>query len=329
MKNGALCISFDFELYWGLLGACELESYKRNLLGVYEVVPRMLELFERREIHSTWAAVGLLLAEDLDDARQYFPDVRPEYVEYSMSPYKYLARSDVSKRLSADKEFARCHFAPELVQAILRTPGQELATHTFSHYYCLEQGQEAVAFSADLLAARRIAEEKYACTPRSIIFPRHQTNQDYLKACYAAGITAYRGNQAGWFYRETTFHSERLCSKLLKHANSYCSLTGANTVLPIAEDSGLINVAASAQLRAYRQRLSFLDGLKLKRIKRSMLYAAQRKEVCHIWWHPHNFGGDIPESLAYLRQIVDYYQELHDRFGMQSQNMHELAVAEV
>ena len=38
------------------------------------------------------------------------------------------------------------HYAPSLIDDILRRRRQELATHTFSHCYCLEEGQTEEAF---------------------------------------------------------------------------------------------------------------------------------------------------------------------------------------
>ncbi|MDQ4068130.1 MAG: hypothetical protein M3203_01420 [Actinomycetota bacterium] len=42
------------------------------------------------------------------------------------------------------------HLARSLVDLIRAAPSQELASHTFSHYYCLEPGQDEAAFRADL-----------------------------------------------------------------------------------------------------------------------------------------------------------------------------------
>jgi hypothetical protein len=40
---------------------------------------------------------------------------------------------------------------------VQRRPGQEIATHTFSHYYCLEEGQTPDQFRADIDAAVAVA----------------------------------------------------------------------------------------------------------------------------------------------------------------------------
>jgi hypothetical protein len=92
------------------------------------------------------------------------------------------------------------HFARSLVEAIERSPGQELATHTFSHYYCLEPEQTAEEFTADLKAAVAIASARGA-TLRSIVFPRNQHNPAYSDVLRALEIRAYRGNPTSWMWR--------------------------------------------------------------------------------------------------------------------------------
>ena len=52
---------------------------------------------------------------------------------------------------------------------------------------------------------------------------------------------------------------------------------------------------------------------------------ARRRMLFHLWWHPHNFGADPEANLLFLRQILDRYAILRDRFGMRSLNMSEVA----
>src|SRR4051794_24900749 len=52
--HGRLVVSLDFELYWGVRDQRSIADYRANLLGVRDVVPRLLELFERHGIRVTW-----------------------------------------------------------------------------------------------------------------------------------------------------------------------------------------------------------------------------------------------------------------------------------
>ena len=53
--------------------------------------------------------------------------------------------------------------------------------------------------------------------------------------------------------------------------------------------------------------------------------AARNKLLYHLWWHPHNFGLDTERNLAFLRQILEHYRELNERYGFESAHMGEAA----
>ena len=63
----------------------------------------------------------------------------------------------------------------------------------------------------------------------------------------------------------------------------------------------------------------------MSRIKKAMLYAAKNNENFHLWWHPHNFGCNLPENLAFLEKIVRHFHLLNQQYGMRSLSMAELA----
>ena len=56
-----------------------------------------------------------------------------------------------------------------------------------------------------------------------------------------------------------------------------------------------------------------------------MRSAAKKNEIFHIWWHPHNFGVDTEENLAFLSRVLEEYAELREQYGMKSMTMAELA----
>src|SRR3546814_12173629 len=77
--------------------------------------------------------------------------------------------------------------APSMVRRILQCPDQEIATHSYSHYYCLEPGQTDDQFRADLRAATaQLREWNIDC--RSIVFPRNQYDRRHLELCAADGL---------------------------------------------------------------------------------------------------------------------------------------------
>ena len=78
-------------------------------------------------------------------------------------------------------------------------------------------------------------------------------------------------------------------------------------------------------LRPYSPKLSFLEGLRLRRIRSEMMHAAKEGELYHLWWHPHNFGANMEENFGFLEDTLKVYKDCHDRYSMQSLTMNEIS----
>src|SRR5690606_9244993 len=120
---------------------------------------------------------------------------KPSYLQQKFSPYDWVMHKSVPESYL---------FAPDLIQLILQTPGQELGSHTFSHYYTLADGQTEAQFRQDLQAAQKIAMEKYGVKLTSLVFPRNQLNLIYLGICWEEGFTAIRSNPVDWYWKDTS-----------------------------------------------------------------------------------------------------------------------------
>src|SRR5690606_19757483 len=129
----------------------------------------------RYGIHATWATVGMLMFDDRKSLLASLPpeELRPSYAQRTLSPYEALSS------VGPDETSDPFHFGLSLVRQIAATPNQEIATHTFSHYYCLEPGQTEAQFRADLDAARRAAAQ-LDIELTSLVFPRNQCQPAYL-----------------------------------------------------------------------------------------------------------------------------------------------------
>ena len=64
MNKGIFTISLDFELFWGVRDHRTLEDYGENVRNVHKIVPGLLALFDKYDIHCTWATVGFLFFAD-------------------------------------------------------------------------------------------------------------------------------------------------------------------------------------------------------------------------------------------------------------------------
>lgn len=129
-SNGTFTISLDFELFWGVRANRELESYQDRLVAVYTVIPKMLALFQKYNIHVTWATVGFLFYDSIEEIQRDKPSTIPNYIDKKVDPYIYLDRI----KAPYSKKFSKVHVAPKLISLIGSTPNQELATHTYSHF---------------------------------------------------------------------------------------------------------------------------------------------------------------------------------------------------
>ena len=282
MKNGGkFVISLDFELYWGCRDDKSIDEYGANILGVSEIMPVMLDLFDSYQVDATFATVGLLFASTKEELIRFSPKEKPNYDDHNLSPYN--GHFDLVKASEAEDKY---HYASRLIQMIQKRKHHEIGTHTFSHYYCLEKGQTVADFQRDIEAAVQIAKIRNV-EIKSLAFPKNQINPEYLRVCLENGITSYRGNQKAWFYKAAKTESETLLKKVCRMADVYVNLSGHNcaTLEEIAQCRPF-NIPASRFLRPYSPILKPLEGLRLMRVKDGMSFAARNNLVYHVWWHP-------------------------------------------
>jgi peptidoglycan/xylan/chitin deacetylase (PgdA/CDA1 family) len=317
--SGRFVISLDFELHWGVRDHSTVEQYRENLLGVREAIPAMLDLFRRYETRATWATVGMLYAESKQQLLEWLPSRKPRYADRALSPYEAIER-EVGDDETADP----FHFAPSLIRKIAATPGQELGTHTFSHFYCLEAGQTAEDFEADLRAAQR-ASAGFHEPPRSIVFPRNQLNPAYLSVLDRCGIVAMRGNGEHWAYEARPYAEESPARRAMRLLDAYAPIVSTTRSIHRSPGKGPTDVPASVFFRPFNKRLARAEPVRLLRIETAMTRAAREGGLFHLWWHPHNFGANLRENLANLGRILEHGRALDRRYGFASSTMAEAA----
>lgn len=309
-----LVISLDFELFWGVSDMQTPASYGDNVRGEWQAIPRMLALFRRYGMRVTWATVGMAMCRDAAEWREIRPAAMPGYRRAHMSPYNLDALA---------REHPELFFARPLVEQILDTPEQELATHTYSHFYCREPGATPEQFSADLACATAVAAGM-GVRFRSLVFPRNQIVGRFLDVLPDAGIQVYRGTRDHWLYRSGDAVPGGLAGRVLRFADGCLPLSGRSDV-ELQRGGGLVNLPASLFLYPWSDRQGALAPLRLRRLKQCMTDAAQAGRICHIWWHPHNFGVNLEQNLALLDALLRHYRTLADQYGMQSRCMGDFA----
>lgn len=319
-EPGTFVISLDFELFWGMTDKTTLKQYGENILGVRKAIPRMLELFSKYDIHATWATVGMLAFTSKQELIQSLPIRKPNYGNQKLSNYVYLETANVGENEHQDPY----HFGGSLITLIQAVPHQEIGTHSFSHYYCREEGQTAETFSEDL-SASLTALAPYTPRITSLVLPRNQWNETYIPICKEHGIKAFRGNQKSFIYQARTEELQvNPFIRALRLLDQYLPLTGSNTYTKEdVKKSMPRNVAASMFLRPYMPLLRLFEPLRKLRIQNAMTHAAKKGELFHLWWHPHNFGKHTEENLATLESILKHYSVLRKKHAMQSMTMEE------
>jgi len=317
-NKGVFSISLDFELHWGCLENKKVldEPAKLYFSNTRAAIPKMLEIFKASELHVTWAIVGMLFNRNKTEWKSNLPNEIPPFINTSISAYEWV------KQNGFINEEDPYHFAPQLIEQIKSTPFQEIGTHTYAHYFCLEKGQTKEHFRQDIKKAIEIAQ-LYNIEIKSLVFPRNQFTEDYLSVCVDFGITAVRSNPDIWYWKPAT--SASLIIKLFRTGDAYLNLFSAKPVnLNEINVSQLpLQLPATRLYRSWKPTFKIQNRFKLKRILNEMSNAAKNGYYYHLWWHPHNFGYNPVECLQELECIANHFKKLHNKYGFESQTMNE------
>jgi hypothetical protein len=220
MVGGKFIISLDFELMWGVRDTQTLKSYGKNILGVSQAIDQMLCIFQKFNVNVTFAVVGFLFHENLSKLKKQIPIKTPNYITPKLSPYPYL-----DEEMGEAGYLDQYYFNSSTFDKILNFKNHEIATHTYCHYYCMEAGQNIFEFEEDLKMAIEVAKNKNI-EIKSIVFPRNQSNLDYLRVCLKYGINSYRGNENSIIYKSKSHANETYLLRILRFIDSYINLTG-------------------------------------------------------------------------------------------------------
>lgn len=313
MKEGKLVVSLDFELLWGVFDKVDWREKIEYFQNTRELIPQILQLFQKYKISCTWATVGMLFNENWDEWNSNIPSFLPDYQNEKLSAYRY-GRSIQSKKTE------KLCFAPDMIQQIRNTEFQEIGTHTYSHYYCLEPGQTLETFKTDLQKSIEMAS-KFNLNLQSLVFPRNQFNERYLGICADLGLVNIRSNPNNWYWKNT--QKDSLLQKVFRTGDAYLGFNNNSySQKEIMNSNGIKTQKASRLLRPYSS--GSLNSLKLRRIFSEMQTAAKKGGIYHLWWHPHNFGQNPHESILELTSVIMHFNKLRNNYGFQSKSMEDI-----
>jgi peptidoglycan/xylan/chitin deacetylase (PgdA/CDA1 family) len=299
LSKASIIISLDFELHWGRFDKYPIEDYQGYYRNTLDSIPRILDLFEKYQIRATWATVGMLMAENWEEWKEFAPSSKPDFKNENLSAYQWADKFSASSLQGL--------FAPELVKLICSLPSQELASHTFSHFYTGEIRSSLKTFESDLKSAKNIALSKFGKDLESLVFPRNQYHEQVLEIAASSGFKSARTNPSDWFWKETS--KENIFKKVFRTGDTLFRMGNPVTFdIQKCERQPLLQIPASRLLRPYRKD-SVFNRLRVDRIKSEIASACKLQQAYHLWWHPHNFGHHPKENLDILEELLIYIQK--------------------
>ena len=316
-KEGTLVISLDFEMFWGIADFAAIQEWAPIVERAHTVVPRLLEMFQKHGVHATWATVGALMCEDRNEFLERLPKpIAPQ----TKKMLDKLGLAEPGNGVSCPDHIL---FAPELVRMVASCEGQEIGTHTFSHYYCDDPTSSPEEFAAELTASERIASEK-GHPFHSAVFPRNQVSDRFVNVLSHSNLICFRGVERGWIAKNRA-KLGRL-GTILWYLDNYLPLarTCSFSRSDVEQIGSLMNIRNSRFFKPFRPQYAFAERLKLWRYKLEMKSAAKRGEIYHIYWHPHNFAENTEINFWQMDQLLSYYEKMRSRYGMKSKNMFEV-----
>lgn len=312
LQTGTFVISLDFELHWGRFHKVPLEKKAKHYKATRKLIPEILKLFAENKIECTWAVVGLLFNESIESIKNNIPKATPKYVNRILSAYNYVQNNDL---LDKEKYF----LARDLIKEIYNTKGQEIASHTYSHYFVQELGQNMEQFESDLDMSKQMATSM-GIELHSLVLPKNQYNPSYDTVCKARNIKVLRVVPNTWVFKGKNRNS--FLKKALRIIDCYVPIfnTSINLTKFITANQSPIHLPTCRFFRPISG-VKFLDKLRLNRIKAEMTRAAKDGMYYHLWWHPHNFGKNPDQAMVELKEIVNHFNWLNQTYKMKSLTM--------
>lgn len=316
INSGKFIISLDCEMLWGMRDHADKSSiYGSSVLAGHDNMKELLYLFERYGIRATWAFVGMCLLKDKDEIREYSAVRRPSYQNQKLNNYNYIEKD------YEEEGTDHYYYSGDMADLVAKFPDQEIATHTFSHYYCLEKGQTKKEFEDDLKCSILTTEEKLNIHPVSIIFPRNQVNQDYLSVLAKYGIRRYRGKQK---YKST---SKGIVGKINRMLFRYFTVPAFLCTYKIEKqlrDRNLLNIPGTSSFEIYNGKNKRRAKRYVTVLKNVMTLAAITGRTVHLCFHPHNLGQYTSINMERLEELLKHYSYLSRKYGFKSYSMKEI-----
>jgi hypothetical protein len=312
-SNGNFYLSFDFEKFWGVSDLGVDSPYiNSNIKNVDSVFPSILEFLDEYGVAATFATVGLLFSNRNDISE--FKNYNIPYINTQLNPFINL-----DKILKLED---RIIFGGNALDMLLKNKKHEIASHTFSHFYCLEKNVTISDFENDLINFKNITNQY---DTKTLIFPRNQYNPKFIPVLKKYGYKFLRVNNESSFIYKTRVNSP-FYIRLLRLIDRYFPISKISVSKIIEKDEVFLQ-NDSRFFAPYIRKLSFLEPFKVNRIKNEMTFCAKNNLDYHLWTHPHNFGANSLQMLDQFKLILKHYKFLHDLYGFNSKKMNQISTS--
>ena len=287
---------------WGIHDFFDADKnrIRKYLLANHQTVNKMLKYFEEYDVASTWATVGAIACSNKGEYLSLVPN-QPNYVNQSLK---------LNTEIFNDNKYENYFFAPELINKILVTPKQELASHSFSHLYFAEEGVTEKDFLTDMKNLETLWQKKFQYKPVSLVFPRNQVS--FTNLLKHTSIKIWRENEKPFYYN---FDKKDKLSRALRFIES---------INPRVVRSTYSNNKFTRNSLFVRFNLpNQLWILHMKRIKNELKKLTSNK-VFHLYWHPHNLNFNTKLSFNRMIEVLDVINNARNIYGIQSISMKDL-----
>ena len=288
MTRPTVVISLDLELSWGSFDL----SYGDELLKMgrwtHEAgAPNLLKHLTRNGLSATWAIVGAMMRRSLPDVSG-LPEVR--YPHFSKPWFSYIPKG-------GDEQTHPEWFGASLVEMIRKaSPEQEIGFHSFSHVPFGQRGMTRERAVAEYRYCGQIARE-LGIPKSSFVFPRNSVA--YLAELRDAGFTCFRD-------------MDRLPVRFANGAFNSLAMIWADFVgstpcmIEPSLKEGIVSIPGSLLIRyAAGWRKYIPDSRRLRRLRKGLELARQKRGVFHVWFHPENLYAEWPR----LENVVARFLE--------------------
>jgi len=154
--TGVVTLSIELELGWGMHDKPEYGHLSENRVKESDILNRLLDLGDSKELPITFAIVGHLFH---DSCQGHHPSPHPD--------------SWWAEDPGTDRSLNPYYYSPDLVEEIReRVVKHEIGTHTYSHLLAEEASGEQLTY--ELSKVENIYSDFGIPSPSSIVMPRHQ-----------------------------------------------------------------------------------------------------------------------------------------------------------